>query len=142
MELDESTPRHTSPPGKVVTALALTWILGAGILFLALRTWATFGGMDSLGDLFYYYPAQSFLVPLIGCALIASAIGLQQRRNWARVTAMVFSAIFAVGSFASLATGAAAFIALALCVLMYAMLISRDAKTWCGVPPRKRRART
>ncbi|THV38593.1 hypothetical protein [Glycomyces buryatensis] len=141
MELDESTPR-TSPPGKVVTALVLTWILGAGSLLLAFSTWATFGGMDSLGDFLYYYPAQALVVPLIGCALIASAIGLQQRKNWARVTAMVFSAVFTVGSLASLATGAAGFIALALCILMYAMLISADAKEWCGRPPRRRRART
>jgi hypothetical protein len=140
MTFHESTPTRSGTPAKVVIALVLLWPMGVGILLLALRSWADLGGMRTPGDFFYYYPAQAFLVPLIGAALVYSAIGLHRRNNAARVTAVVLSAVFTVGSLSSLALGFVGVIALAWCGLTFAMLISGDAKEWCGRPPRRRRA--
>lgn len=142
-ELDEAAPsRPSRTPDKVAAALIWMWLTAAAGVIVTLRGWATISADYSLADAFYYYPVTTAFLPLVTVLLVVAACGFQIRKNWARVTGVVVAALGCVSSLFGLGAGFESVIALVAFALMYAMLISRDAKTWCGVPPRKRRART
>jgi Ca2+/Na+ antiporter len=142
-ELDEVAPsRPPQTPDKVIAALIWMWLTAAAGAIVTLQAWATISADNSLGDALYYYPVTTAFLPLVTVLLVVAACGFQIRRNWARVTGVIVAALGCVSSLFSLGAGFENVIALVAFGLMYAMLISRDAKTWCGVPPRKRRART
>jgi hypothetical protein len=140
-ELDGAAPSPPSrTPDKVIAALIWMWLSAAACAAITLRAWAAISAEHSLAAAFYFYPVRTAFLPTVTILLVVAACGFQIRRNWARVTGMVIAAVGCVSSLFGLGAALENVVGLVAFGLMYAMLISRDAKTWCGVPPRKRRA--
>ncbi|MEV3937018.1 hypothetical protein AB0K52_13710 [Glycomyces sp. NPDC049804] len=141
MELDETAPvRGANPPAKVVTALVLMWINAAGA---ALGSALIRAGMDDApasGDLLR---AQVFLLPVVAFAYAAAATGLHKRKNWARIIGLVLAVIASATALLRLPDiPPGSVLAVIWSAAVFAMLISADARAWCGLAPRVRRAGT
>ncbi|MFC3495889.1 hypothetical protein [Glycomyces rhizosphaerae] len=118
-------------PGKTKAAVIILWIGAAlacvgGLLFLvALNSVAASdGGIATL----------LIVIVLASGALNALfAIAIQNRQNWARITAIVLCAIGIPLQAINLFSGdVSAVLGLALNIVIIVMLASEESKAWCG----------
>lgn len=121
---------HFSMPGKTKAAVIILWIgsvLGVCLGLLALAALESEPMAPSGTSVIFGI--------LIGAALlnVLFAIAIQKRRNWARITTIVLSALGVVVQAVSLFTGdVTALVGLALNVAIIVLLASEESREWCG----------
>lgn len=118
-------------PGKTLAALILIWATSVLGMVFACTAWVDYNNLPSYAQ----DGATSFLILLLMAGLVFNmilAIAIQARRNWARITAIVFGVLAAVLQLINLFSGDAfALIGMALNIVVVVLLASYDSSEWC-----------
>jgi hypothetical protein len=138
MEIEETSGSPTMPR-KVTAAIIVMWCTVAIVALGTAGEWIILDNAGRLGDFLYYYPVQMLSGPLLAAGVALVATRFRSGQNWARITGVVLGVTGGLCSFSLMATSVAYLLSIPLFWVMFGLLLTGDARRWCGAVPRRQR---